>query len=178
MLGVAALLVILLRARTSAEVIRAVWTSAFVGLARAILWFHPFVAWAARDLKRSQEEACDDAAVRVSESPLSYARLLLEYGAQLPSTGFQPHGAMFLGRGTLEHRVRRVLSGESGRGPGRSVGGRLAVGAVAVVCALLLTVGATWSVSVDPGQRSFAPPVEGLGAILELAPASAPDRER
>jgi hypothetical protein len=61
---------------------------------------------------------------------------------------------------------------------GVGVSERDRVGAVAVVCALLLTVGATWSVSVDPGQRSFAPPVEGLGAILELAPASAPDRER
>jgi hypothetical protein len=61
---------------------------------------------------------------------------------------------------------------------GVGVSERDLVGAVAVVCALLLTVGATWSVPVDSGERSFAPPVEGLGAILELVPASAPGRER
>lgn len=62
------------------------WVPAF---AQALFWFHPLVAWGAREYAQAREEACDaDALARSGATPRAYGELLLRYGIAgvLPTT--------------------------------------------------------------------------------------------
>lgn len=54
-----------------------------VALAEVLFWFHPLVAFAAREYAAAREEACDADAVRLSGlSPDRYGELLLRFGIE------------------------------------------------------------------------------------------------
>lgn len=75
-----------------------------------IFFYHPAVWWLGRRLREQRELACDDAAVRSCDDPVTYATALLRLEEQRRLT---PHLAVALngdGSGpTLLSRVRRIL---------------------------------------------------------------------
>ncbi|MCS7469902.1 hypothetical protein NZK35_24890 [Stieleria sp. ICT_E10.1] len=73
----------------------------------AVYWFHPSVHWARRNLRRSREDAADDAVLRSGEHGASYARSLLEITQGIAAAA-QP--AVAISSGTnLRYRIGRML---------------------------------------------------------------------
>ena len=89
------------------------WTHALGRLACALHWFNPFVWVLHRHLAIEREFACDALVLSRGAAPADYATLLWKMG--VAANGRRPGSAGFLtmaaeGRGTLEQRVRRILS--------------------------------------------------------------------
>jgi hypothetical protein len=83
-------------------------------LNRAIFWFHPLAWWLERTLATSAEDACDDAAVPVAETPRRYAEVLLDMvEAVRRSRGRVAwQGVGVDGTGFLGQRIDRILRGD------------------------------------------------------------------
>jgi beta-lactamase regulating signal transducer with metallopeptidase domain len=75
----------------------------------AALWFHPAVWIVSRWVRRDREECCDHLVVQHSGRPHDYARLLVDVASDYASTR-QPILASAMARGSLHHRVRRILN--------------------------------------------------------------------
>ncbi|QDV45954.1 Regulatory protein BlaR1 [Stieleria neptunia] len=74
----------------------------------AVYWFHPSVHWARRNLRRSREDAADDAVLRSGESRASYSRSLLEITQGIAAVA-QPPAAISSGT-NLQYRIGRMLA--------------------------------------------------------------------
>lgn len=89
---------------------------AFVNLfqiaVETLLFYHPAVWWLGKRVRAERENCCDDIAVAVCGSPLTYAEAL----AHLASSRTAPAFALAANRGPLAARVARLLHSEAPRG--------------------------------------------------------------
>ena len=76
----------------------------------ALFFYHPFVWWISRQIRREREHCCDDIAVRVSGSPLVCAKALTALEERRSST--VPSLSPAASRGDLTMRIRRILAPE------------------------------------------------------------------
>ena len=103
------------------------WFTRAALLLRSILWFHPAMVWAAREVARFHELRCDRAAVELGVEPVDYAESLVRVARSQHARGAPTLALTFTRRSILEERVRAV------RGGGTQVRGRGAAGAIAVL---------------------------------------------
>ncbi|MCC7042839.1 MAG: M56 family metallopeptidase [Acidobacteria bacterium] len=105
---------------------------------RTVFWFHPLAWGLERALASSAEQACDDAVVREWGDERAYADLLVRLASSV--SGAQGRVAWqaigIAGRGSLETRVDRLLTGAA-----RAPLSRRRVAALAVGCAAAITAG-------------------------------------
>ncbi|HWE51235.1 MAG TPA: M56 family metallopeptidase [Bryobacteraceae bacterium] len=109
-------------------------------LACAVYWFHPLVWVVAAQLRREQENACDDAVILSGLDPASYAEALLASAQDLTSTrliGSQLIGCHMTTQKTFKSRIVRLLADGTPRGSSPSTLRRSAI----VFAAAALTIG-------------------------------------
>jgi Zn-dependent protease with chaperone function len=85
---------------------------ALASLVRALLFFHPLVWVAARQLAGLAEAACDDAVLDAGEQPVSYAKMLVRLAEELPrrSVSAELAAGIVLSRSAFLRRVQAILS--------------------------------------------------------------------
>ena len=76
-----------------------------------LFFYHPAVWWLNRSIRAEREHCCDDAALSVCPDRLQYARAL----AFMAGLRAAPALAMGANRGSLTHRVARILRVNQGR---------------------------------------------------------------
>jgi beta-lactamase regulating signal transducer with metallopeptidase domain len=105
---------------------------------RSVFWFHPLAWWLERALASSAEQACDDEVVRERGDERGYAELLVRSAAAVSiERGRVAWPAIGIGgRGDLETRIDRLLSGDGRRPTPRRRAVVLAIG-----CAVVITTG-------------------------------------
>lgn len=103
---------------------------------RCLFWFHPAAWWLERTLATVAEQACDEAAVRATAAPETYARLLIDMARAIRERrGRLSWNVVGMGgSGRLGDRIDYVLSGASS--PRVSSGRKVA----AIVCSAAATI--------------------------------------
>lgn len=108
---------------------------AFVNLfqlaVESLFFYHPAVWWLGKRIREERENCCDDAAVAICGSPVTYARAL----ARMAESRVAPQLAMAANRGPLAARVARLLGIDKSSGTRRGV--NLSVGVFCLSAALL-----------------------------------------
>jgi beta-lactamase regulating signal transducer with metallopeptidase domain len=149
---------------------------AFVNLfqiaVESLLFYHPAVWWLSKRIREERENCCDDAAVAVCGSPITYAHAL----ARMAESRVAPQLVMAANRGPLAARVARLL------GIASSSGANLSVGVLCLSAALLAgsaLIGAAHIVHAQTPPHLEAPvaPAPAAPAVATvtapLAPVSA-----
>jgi len=141
---------------------------AFVNLfqiaVESLLFYHPAVWWLGRRIREEREDCCDDAAVAVCGSPVTYARAL----AHMAESRVAPQLVMAANRGPLAARVARLLGIDNSSGAQR--GTNLSVGVLCLSAALVAgsaLIGAAHIVRAQTPTRPEAP-------LAPAAPVPAP----
>jgi|SRR5579863_5335772 len=122
------------------------WANFAAQLACAIWWFHPLVWMISRQLRASQETACDDAVLFSGLEPATYAEALLTVAQTVAQTGAQTStltllpGCPMTTQTNLKSRIARLLDGGIARTTSRANLFRTAIG-FAVVLAAIGTLG-------------------------------------
>jgi beta-lactamase regulating signal transducer with metallopeptidase domain len=132
---------------------------AFVNLfqiaVETLLFYHPAVWWLGKQIRAERENCCDDEAVALCGSPVTYAQAL----RHMAERQVAPSLAMAANRGPLAARVARLLGANESAGAFR--GASLSAG-VLCLCASLLAgsafIGTAQNVHAQP-RASAAPPV-------------------
>ena len=150
---------------------------AFVNLfqvaVESLLFYHPAVWWLGKRIREERENCCDDAAVAVCGSPVTYALAL----ARLAESHVAPQLVMAANRGALAARVARLLGIASSSGAQR--GANLSVGVLCLSAALLAgsaLIGAAHIVHAQTPPRPEAPvaPAPVAPAVATIAAPRAP----
>jgi len=83
-----------------------------VALVRAVLFFHPLVWLAARQVSLLAETACDDAVLEATGEPVPYARMLARLAENLPRRALSTEVAagIVLSKSAFLHRIESILS--------------------------------------------------------------------
>jgi TonB family protein len=118
------------------------WTSFIAHLACAAWWFHPLVWILSRQMRESQETACDDAVLFSGLEPATYAQALLsvaQTSASLSTTTLLP-GCPMTTKANLKTRITRLLDHSIARTTSRANLLRTAIG-FAIVLAGFGTLG-------------------------------------
>lgn len=170
---------------------------AFVNLfqiaVETLLFYHPAVWWMGKRIRAERENCCDDEAVALCGSPVTYARAL----AHMAEWQAAPRLVMAANHGALAARVARLLGANESAGVFRSAS--LSAGVLCLSAALLAGsafIGGAHSVHAQspapliaeppapepsptpaPGRKPRVDPVPDT-AILVLAPNSAPAQEK
>jgi beta-lactamase regulating signal transducer with metallopeptidase domain len=120
----------------------------------SLLFYHPAVWWLGKRIREERENCCDDAAVAICGSPVTYAHAL----AHLAESRTAPQLIMAANRRPLTTRVARLLGiDQSGRGPR---GADLSAGVLCFSAALLAgsaLIGAAHIVRAQTPPQSEAP---------------------
>jgi TonB family protein len=103
-------------------------------LACAVYWFHPLIWMVAAQLRREQEQACDDAVLLSGFAPASYAEALIAAAQNLTSTRLT--GCHMITRKTFRARVARLLNNGAPRVSSAATLRRSAIGFAAAVVAI------------------------------------------
>ena len=147
---------------------------AFVNLfqiaVESLLFYHPAVWWLGKRIREERENCCDDAAVAVCGSPITYAHAL----ARMAESRVAPQLVMAANRGPLAARVARLLGIASSSGAQR--GANLSVGVLCLSAALLAgsaLIGAAHIVHAQTPPRPEAP-VAPAAAAPAVATVTAP----
>lgn len=145
-------------------------TQSLATLVRAVFWFSPLVWIACRELRRGQEQACDEAVMARGAESASYARTLLEIAADSGFRTLQGSSPAVAQRSALESRIENILNPRCTRQFSRQ---RMAV----LTTSMLLAGGIVAAVApVDLGRRlgPLAPPApmssDGPSEALEQLP--------
>ncbi len=85
---------------------------ALISLVRAVLFFHPLVWWACREIALLAEEAADDAVLEATGEEVSYAKMLTRLAEDLPRRTLSTEVAVgiVLSRNAFLRRVEAILS--------------------------------------------------------------------
>jgi beta-lactamase regulating signal transducer with metallopeptidase domain len=141
---------------------------AFVNLfqiaVESLLFYHPAIWWLGKRIREERENCCDDVAVAICGSPLTYAHAL----ARLAESRVAPQMAMAANRGPLAARVARLLGVDHSSGARR--GANLSAGLLCLSAALLAgsaLIGAARIVYAQTTPRPEAP----ASPTLALPPA-------
>ena len=129
-------------------------------LACAAYWFHPLVWFAARQQRKTSEQAADDVVLASNTAPLEYASHLLAIARDVRgSTGFIADVALPMATPSgLENRVRAILDPQRNHG-GLNHKSRAAVillaASVLIPCMVLRwdMARSSWGVSRQPPHR-------------------------
>ncbi len=84
----------------------------------ALFYYHPAVWWISERVRTERENCCDDAAVRLTDNRLLYAKALVRVQEMArpallrpsPALGMDGHAALWSRRAPLLERIRRVLN--------------------------------------------------------------------
>ncbi len=120
----------------------------------SLLFYHPAVWWLGKRIREERENCCDDTAVAICGSAITYAHAL----AHLAESRVAPQLVMAANRGPLAVRVARLLGIDKSSGARR--GANLSVGVLCLSAALLAgsaLVGAAHVVRAQAPQRPEAP---------------------
>jgi beta-lactamase regulating signal transducer with metallopeptidase domain len=131
-------------------------------LAVAFYWFHPLAWLAARQAVAAREQACDEAVIALGTRPSSYARVLLDLAASMPSSPGRLGALPMVERSHLEARLMAILNSDSRVAARRSV----------VIPAVALAVCTLAVAAAQPGLR--ASEVQSAPPAAVGKPASAP----
>ncbi len=137
-------------------------------LVAAVLWWHPLVWWARRQLRAACETAADEASVLVEDGPAVLANCLVTLAAQLPRRRAFGLLGMAGFRSDLGRRVERLLALRN-HGLQPTAHGRLvlaAIGGTTIAVALALASTA-WALPRSAGEQPT------LLALAEQAVAQA-----
>lgn len=80
-----------------------------VSIAQAVLFFHPFVWWASRQLDIEREHATDDLALSLTGDSLTYAKALVQVAMFVEESPVLAAAFANSHQPVLLHRVRRIL---------------------------------------------------------------------
>lgn len=103
----------------------------FQVVVETLLFYHPAVWWIGKRVRAEREHCCDDAAVAVCGSPVTYAHAL----TRLAECKAAPHFAMAANRSPLVERIARLLGANTGAESFR--GANLSAGILCLSAALL-----------------------------------------
>lgn len=121
-----------------------------------LFWFHPLVWWAARQVSRSREFACDDAAIDRPAQVADYLRTLLivvEHSA-VESERSSPMLAFGRGSGIVAERARRLAEIARFGWPSSSSRRRFVTGGLAWTAIVSCSFGLWLPVDVAASSRS------------------------
>jgi beta-lactamase regulating signal transducer with metallopeptidase domain len=143
---------------------------AFVNLfqigVETLLFYHPAVWWLGKRIRAERENCCDDIAVTVCGSPLTYAHAL----AYLANSKVAPRLAMAANRGPLATRVARLLNADATRSGLRSTGLSAAAvclsSAIIAATALVVISRTAYAAPQDPPPTLDPAPVDPDGAFV------------
>jgi beta-lactamase regulating signal transducer with metallopeptidase domain len=127
----------------------------------SLLFYHPAVWWLGKRIREERENCCDDAAVVVCGSPVTYAHAL----ARMAESRVAPQLVMAANHGPLAARVARLLGIDHSSGAQR--GASLSVGVLCLSAALLAgsaLIGAAHIVHAQTPPRPVAPVAPALVA--------------
>ena len=96
-----------------------------------LLFYHPAVWWIGKRIRTERENCCDDVAVALCDSPVTYAKALTNMAASKAA----PQLAMAVNRSPLIDRISRLLGANRGVESFRSA--NLSAGVLCLVTALL-----------------------------------------
>ena len=112
-------------------------------LVRAVLFFHPLVWPAARQISALAEQCADDAVLEATGQPLPYAKMLARLAEELPPRPFATEMAtgILLSKGAFPRRVEAILSGRRSRLSRWALVGTLIAVLVSLVIVLAVPLG-------------------------------------
>jgi beta-lactamase regulating signal transducer with metallopeptidase domain len=88
-----------------------------VRAACALYWFHPFVWWAAHEMRQLRERACDDEVLRAGSPASEYATHLLQVARSFGRPSLAQRASIAFARGpSFVGRVTDLLDGDRPRG--------------------------------------------------------------
>ena len=126
-------------------------------VAEILLFYHPAVWWASRQIRLEREHACDDLAVEACGDVLVYARALAELET-LRATDGRGLALAANGGGSLISRIRRLVSRPQRDEERRPVWLAALLLFVTISSALVVAQGALFTVTDPEGLRSTALP--------------------
>ncbi len=137
-------------------------------LVRAVLFFHPLVWLACRQISNLAEAACDDAVLDATGEPVSYAKMLTRLAEELPrrSTSTELSAGIVLSKSAFLRRVEAILSER--RGQIRKLS-RLALAATLLGILLSLVI----SLALPIGEKHPADAAEAGELVGEVAKSGA-----
>lgn len=122
---------------------------------RALLWFHPAVAWLVGRIHLSREQAVDSAVIAITESRDDYVGALLAVARARPRRELLP-ATLFLRKGRLKQRLAEILE------EGTMSRKRLITHLLASGCAVLLAAGAAVRLFPLEARASETGPIQVL----------------
>ena len=132
-------------------------------IACAVHWYNPAVWFAAAQMRRLQERACDDAVLRGGGTPIDYAQFLLDVAAQSNQRG-PLRLAMNMARRSLLHgRVVAILdSSRARRQPSAAIvlAALISLVSVALLLATAVTVTRSEAQTRDPVAADVTDPTD------------------
>jgi beta-lactamase regulating signal transducer with metallopeptidase domain len=136
----------------------------------AIYWFNPAIWYAARQMRREQEHACDDLVLSRGAKAGPYARNLLEAARAFRTppaiSGFC---VAMASKSELERRLTAIVRS----GSRRRAGARFAAGCGAAVFAGSALVASVTPVAARYSPAPSLPPAPAVAAVVPVAPAPA-----
>ncbi len=139
---------------------------AFVNLfqvaVETLLFYHPAVWWLGKRIREERENCCDDAAVALCGSPVTYAHAL----TRIAESKAAPQFAMAANRGPLVERIARLLGANTAAESYR--GANLSAGVLCLSAALLAGSALLGSVHNVHAQRTALAPAPA--AVLAVSP--------
>jgi TonB family protein len=142
----------------------------------ALYWANPLVWWAASQMRKECEQACDDGVLARGEKASAYAEHLVEILRGLTAPDSKLQGGIAMIRGSeLQQRLAALLNPNRNRQPvgRRTVGGALAAAAVLLVPLAALRAPAQVSPGMITGvvRDPSGAPVAGAGVSIALTGA-------
>lgn len=142
-------------------------TQLLAQIAVALYWFHPLVWWAAREMQREREHACDDFVLSAGARASDYAGDLLDFGSRARQQAAYGAALAMARRSQLEGRLLAVLDSKTNR---RSVSFGTFAAVALVACAIALPVTAVRAIGA---QASAAQSTPSRPSTPSTAPATA-----
>jgi beta-lactamase regulating signal transducer with metallopeptidase domain len=131
-----------------------------------LLFYHPAVWWLGKRIRTERENCCDDVAVALCGSPVTYANALTSMAASKAA----PQLAMAINRSPLVDRISRLLGANRGVQSFRSA--NLSAGVLCLVTALL--AGSAFLGNVHRVQAQTPIPAPAAQPAAESAATPAP----
>ena len=130
-----------------------VLTQLLAQMAVAVYWFHPLVWWAARQMQRERERACDDFVLSAGARASDYAGDLLEFGSRVRPQAAYGAALAMARRSQLEGRLLAVLDERTDR---RSVSFGTVAAVALVACAIASPITALRAIGAQTSNQPAA----------------------
>ncbi|MEX2137808.1 MAG: S41 family peptidase [Pirellulales bacterium] len=119
-------------------------------LARAVHWFNPLAWVAVRELRREQEQACDDRVLRTGLLAADYAEHLLAVASQRPPYRFATGVALAMARSSrMDRRLQSILDARRNRNALTRIKASATIAAASVLLVPLATATVSFQVQAQ-----------------------------